>query len=109
MNQILPAYLEWADEEIRITGHRISLFQVIDSILDGVPLDRMIEMLPSVSPDRLREVVGYCNANADWARSYHAERLARYSGMAAGYATEGPSLTELRQRQAGSLRTKEAT
>jgi hypothetical protein len=104
MNPTLPDCLEWADGEIRVTGHRISLFHVIDSILDGVSLDSMTAMFPSVSPDRLCDVVGYCKENADWARRYNAERLARFSAMAADYATEGPSLAELRQRQSGALR-----
>jgi uncharacterized protein (DUF433 family) len=109
MNPILPEFLEQADGEIRITGHRISLFRIIDTLFDGVSFDRLREMFPSVAPDRLREVVDYCNQNLEWSRNYHAERLANDARTTSGKIAEGPSLAELRERPSGSTSSPQAT
>ena len=99
MNALLPECLERADGGIRITGHRVSLFRILDAIFDGVSIERMREMFPTIPPRKLSDVVTFCNQQIEEMRSYHAEQKARFAALEAGRVTEGPSIEELHRRR----------
>ena len=100
-NQLeLPPSLERVGGGIRVAGHRVSLFHVLDALLDGTSIDRMREMFPTIPPWKLEEVVSFCMQHLDLMRRYHAEQRETFAAWAGGRVGEAPPLAELRRRLA---------
>ena len=78
----LPPSLERVGGGIRVAGHRVSLFHVVDAVLAGTPIERMGEMFPTVPPSKLEEVVSFCERHNDLMRGYHAEQRAAFAALA---------------------------
>ena len=95
MNSVLPECLEQVDGGIRITGHRVSLFRILDAIFDGVSIERMSEMFPTIPPCQLSDVVTFCNQQIEVMRSYHVEQRASFAALTADRVTEGPSFRRI--------------
>jgi uncharacterized protein (DUF433 family) len=96
----LPPSLERIGPTIRVAGHRISLFQVLDAIFDGTSTERMREMFPTIPPWKLDEVFAFCEQNIDLMRRYHGEQQAAFAAAEAERSGQAPTLTELRRRKA---------
>ena len=58
-----PPSLERIGRSIRVAGHRISLFHVLDAIFDGTSAARMREMFPTIPAWKLDEVCSFCEQN----------------------------------------------
>lgn len=99
----LPSSLERVGATIRVTGHRVSLFRILDAYLDGVSVDRIGEMFPTIPTRKLEEVMAFCGRHADLLRRYHAERQAAFAAEMGGRPSEAPSAAELRRRRAESV------
>jgi hypothetical protein len=96
----LPRSLERIGRSVRVTGHRISLVQVLDAIFDGTSTERMREMFPTMPAWKLDEVVAFCEQNIDLLRRYHGEQRAALAAADAGQCGTAPTLAELRRRKA---------
>jgi hypothetical protein len=96
----LPPSLERIGQSIRVAGHRVSLFHVLDAIFDGTSTERMREMFPTIPAWKLEEVVAFCERNMDLLRRYHREQHAAAAAAAAGRSGAAPTLAELRRRRA---------
>ena len=55
----LPSYLQHADGEIRLTGHRIGLFHVVDRYQDGYSPEMIGEELATLSLALIRRVIAF--------------------------------------------------
>ena len=105
-----PPSLERIGYSIRVAGHRISLFQVLDAIFDGTPTERMREMFPTIPAGTLDEVCSFCEQNIDIMRRYHAEQQAAIAAAEAGRSGAAPTLAELPgARRNGKAREREMT
>jgi uncharacterized protein (DUF433 family) len=97
----LPEPLErLPDGEIRIRGHRVSLFDVADALIAGEPLARIRSCYPTIPARALRQVEAFCNEHADQVRIYHAEKRAAAEALRSSRPHDGPTLAELRGRVA---------
>jgi hypothetical protein len=96
---VLPPFLERTVGTIRVSGHRVSLYHVLDAIFDRVSIDRMREMFPTIPPRKLWEVVAFCNSNIESMRRYHSEQMSAFLATTSGRIKEGPSFAELRRRR----------
>lgn len=63
LNVPLPHFLEEVDEEYRLTGHRISLFDVITASRNGVAPYAMVFHFGSLSLYEVRQVFEFYEAN----------------------------------------------
>lgn len=95
----LPACLERVNGGVRVSGHRVALFQVLDALYDGNTMDRIEEMFPTISPSKLGEVVGFCERHVESMRGYHAEQRAAFAALAGSRSGNAPTLAELRRRR----------
>jgi len=95
----LPRSLERIGRSVRVTGHRISLVQVLDAIFDKTSSERMREMFPTIPAWKLDEVVAFCEQNIDLLRRYRGEQRAALAAAEAGQCGTAPSLAELRRRR----------
>ena len=70
----LPEFLvDHSDGEIRLTGHRISLYDVIAFHQDGHTPEMLHEQFPSVPLPLIRQVLQFYGANKDDVDAYVAE------------------------------------
>ncbi len=95
----LPPSLERVERGIRVTGHRVSLFQVLDAMLDGASLERLREKFPTVPPWKLEEVLSFCKRHMDLMRRYHAEQRETFEAGVGQRVSEAPSLEHWRRRR----------
>jgi hypothetical protein len=95
----LPASLERIGRGIRVAGHRVSLFQIVDELLDGTPPERLREMFPTVPEGKLDEVISFCKRHDDVMRKYHEDYQSAFAAGAGSRMGEAPSLAELRRRK----------
>jgi hypothetical protein len=96
----LPPCLERIGRSIRVAGHRISLFHVLDAIFDQTSTERMREMFPTIPAWKLDEVLAFCEQNIDLMRRYHGEQQLAFAAAEAGRSGAAPTLAELRRRKA---------
>jgi hypothetical protein len=96
----LPPSLERIGRAIRVAGHRVSLVQVLDAVLDGTSTERMREMFPTIPAWKLDEVLTFCAENLGLLRRYHQEQRAAFAAAEAGRSGAAPTLAELRRRKA---------
>ena len=96
----LPHSLERIGRSIRVVGHRISLVQVLDAIIEGTSTERMREMFPTVPAWKVDEVFAFCEQNIDLMRRYHGEQRAALAAAEVDRSGAAPTLAELRRRKA---------
>jgi len=96
----LPEFLtEVPFGDVRLTGHRISLYLVAKMHLDGKSVDEIVEEYPTLAPEHVRKVNGFIDANRSAVVEYVAEWEREADRIAAEYS--GKDLREkLRKRWA---------
>lgn len=55
----LPEFLEQQDGEIRLTGHRISLFHLLGSYNEGYSAEMLREQFPTLAMAQIHKVLGF--------------------------------------------------
>jgi uncharacterized protein (DUF433 family) len=96
----LPDFLtEWPGGEIVLVGHRIGLYAVIRRHKEGYSLEMLREHFPDLTPDQIRQVLTFYEANRAEVDSYVAACRAEIDRQAA-LPSQGPSYEELRRRLA---------
>jgi uncharacterized protein (DUF433 family) len=69
----LPDFLtETEPGEIRLTGHRIGLFHVVEDFNRGYSVERLHEEFPSLPPDLIRKVLEFYEQNRAEVDAYMA-------------------------------------
>jgi uncharacterized protein (DUF433 family) len=97
----LPDFLERdGDGSIRVTGHRVSLPLIMDAIESKKDLNEIAEMYPTISPQKLRQVVTYCEDHADDWKQYTEQEKAIAEELETEFGQRGPSRSELLERLA---------
>jgi uncharacterized protein (DUF433 family) len=67
----LPDCLHWSpDGEIRVVGHRIGLYSVIDRHQSGHSIEEILEEFPTLSLDQIRSIIGFYQANQQEVGTY---------------------------------------
>jgi uncharacterized protein (DUF433 family) len=94
----LPDFLvEWPYGEIMLKGHRISLYHVIDKRQSGMTAEQILEEYPSLSLEKINNVLRYYHENRaevdEYVANYRTE-LVRQEAM----HPSSPLLEELRRR-----------
>jgi uncharacterized protein (DUF433 family) len=60
----LPECLHWhPDGEIRVAGHRIGLYSVIDRHQSGHSIEEILEEFPTLSLAEIRNIIAFYQAN----------------------------------------------
>jgi uncharacterized protein (DUF433 family) len=94
----LPEFLvDHPDGEIRLTGHRISLYDVISFHQDGYTAEMLREQFPSLPLPLIRQVLNYYRENVDVVDTYVAECETELKRLRAS-GPKGPTLEQLRNR-----------
>jgi uncharacterized protein (DUF433 family) len=70
----LPPFLNDIDGDIRLTGHRISLFLIVDYHRRGSSPRQIQRRLPTLSLHKIRRTLEFCRANQADVAAYVAER-----------------------------------
>ena len=93
----LPSCLHWSpDGEIRVVGHRIGLYSVINRHQSGSSPDEILVELPTLSLDEIREIIGFYHKNPEEVGAYVDEYRAELRRQEAAYV---PSPAVLRMRR----------
>jgi len=93
----LPPCLHWhTDGEIRVVGHRIGLYTVINLHQSGRSPDEIREVLPTLSPCEIRETIGFYHENPAEVGAYVDEYRAELCRQETAYV---PSPAVLRMRR----------
>src|SRR4051794_10852883 len=69
----LPDELERTDDTIRVAGHRVSLYLILDAYLGGKSIDEIREMYPTIPPNKLWNIIQYIIHHMEIMRNYHAD------------------------------------
>jgi len=101
----LPEFLvDHPDGEIRLTGHRISLYQVISFHQDGNTAEMLHEEFPSVPLPLIFQVLDFYRENQTEVDAYVAEQRARLEDLEASIPPS-PALLRLRRQLEEMRRT----
>jgi uncharacterized protein (DUF433 family) len=93
----LPKFLiDHSDGEIRLTGHRISLYDVVSLYQEGYAPEMLHEEFPSVPLPLIRQVLDFYRENKDDVDVYVAEKRFALERLEASIP---PSSTLLRLRR----------
>lgn len=70
----LPDFLDDRDGEIRVTGHRISLWQLLWYYHDGYSAEMLREQFPTLSMAEIHKVLGFywenrAELDAEWSKA----------------------------------------
>ena len=93
----LPDFLNDADGEIRLTGHRISLMHVVDRYNEGYSVEGIACEYPTLRLSHIHKVIAFYLENRAEVDSYVAgwhEEIERQRAS----SPHAPSLSELRRR-----------
>jgi uncharacterized protein (DUF433 family) len=55
----LPDFLEDADDEIRVVGHRVNLYHVLTKFNEGLSPEEIVLQLPTLKTSTVYKIVGY--------------------------------------------------
>ena len=95
----LPKCLErLEDGSIRLAGHRVSLFYVVDALYNGHSEHEIQSMYPTISKRKLLAVRDFCIRHPEMVRAYHEEQLRAAERMRLSMKSEGSSREELLRR-----------
>jgi len=93
----LPDCLHWSpDGEIRVVGHRIGLYSVINRHQSGRSPEEIPQELPTLTLDEIRRIVGFYHENRKEVGDYVDEYRAELRRQEAAYV---PSPAVLRMRR----------
>jgi uncharacterized protein (DUF433 family) len=63
------------DGSIRVAGHRVSLFHVLEAVYKGRSEHEVLLLYPTITRRKLRAVREFCTSHPEMVRGYHAEQL----------------------------------
>jgi uncharacterized protein (DUF433 family) len=95
----LPDFLNKADDEIRLTGHRIRLIEVAQRYEEGFSVEGIVEFYPTLNLALIHKVVGFFLDHRPEVVAMIKENEAEMDRLRADAAPR-PSLLELRTRLA---------
>ncbi len=93
----LPDFLEESDDEIRVPGHRITLYHVLTKFNEGMSPEEIVLQLPTLKTSTVYKIVGFYLDNQPEIDAYLTEYRNALDAQAAG-AKPGPSKAELLRR-----------
>jgi uncharacterized protein (DUF433 family) len=100
----LPDFLiDHPDGEIRLTGHRISLFDVVFFFKKAFSPERIHRQFPTLSVELIRKVIAFYQENQAEVDTHVAEVQAEIDRLRAE-DRKGPTLLELRLRMEAKKR-----
>jgi uncharacterized protein (DUF433 family) len=92
----LPEFLvDHPDGEIRLTGHRISLYDVVSAVQDGETTEEIHTRFPSVPRRTIEDVIAFHRQNRDEVDAYVAAYRADLDRLLASLPQAGPRLAGL--------------
>jgi len=95
----LPDCLErLSDGSIRVAGHRVSLFHVLDAIYNGHSEREIQSLFPTITRRKLLAVRDFCIRHPEMVRGYHEEQLRAAERLRLSTRNEGPRREELLRR-----------
>ncbi len=95
----LPDFLiDSPDGEIRLTGHRISLYHVVDRYQEGYSAEMLAEHYPTLSLALIHKVIAFYLENQAEVDAYVAAYRSELERQEAETPRRGPTLEEMRQR-----------
>jgi uncharacterized protein (DUF433 family) len=96
----LPDCLErWEDGSIRVAGHRVMLYHVLEFMFDGRPFCELESRFPTIAGETLRSVWDFCQEHPDLVRSYFREVRSAAVEIHPSVQYTGPSREELIERK----------
>ena len=90
--------IDHPDGEIRLTGHRISLYHVVDHYNQGYSPEMLAHQFPTLSLDLIHKLIGFYLENQAEVDAYVADYRAELERLEATTPRLGPSREELRRR-----------
>ncbi len=95
----LPEFLvDHPDGEIRLTGHRISLYNVVASYKEGTTPEALHGQFPTLKSSLINDVIAFYRDNRAAVDAYVADYEADLHRQRAAASPVVPSLAELRRR-----------
>jgi uncharacterized protein (DUF433 family) len=95
----LPDCLErLKDGSIRVAGHRVSLFHILDAIYNGHSEHQIQSLFPTITRRKLRAVRDFCIRHPEMVRDYHEEQVRAAERLRLSTRNEGPPREELLRR-----------
>src|SRR5262245_34475575 len=95
----LPDFLiDHPDGEIRLTGHRISLYHVVDRYQEGYSAEMLAEEYPTLSLALIHKVIAFYLENQAEVDAYMAGQRALLRRQEEETPLRGPTLEEMRAR-----------
>lgn len=103
----LPEYLEYVDGEIRLTGHRIGLFQVVERYQAGYSPEMIGEEFPTLSLALIHRVIAFYLDNQSEVDAYVSDYRKTLDSREAAHPSSAAAV-EIRKRLAArdALRTR---
>jgi uncharacterized protein (DUF433 family) len=103
----LPDFLYCPDPgEIRITGHRIGLFHVMERYREGMSIKEIHDEYPTLPVDLVQRVIDHYLANKAEVDQYVDDYRAELNRQEAATPQTGPSFAELQRRMAERERAR---
>ncbi len=99
-----PGFIEkTSDGAIRVAGHRVSLYLILDAIFLGTPIHEIRSMYPTIAAQQLWDVIVFCNQHLETMRKYHRLMKAQEEAQIQSHRSTIPPLEELRASRARRL------
>ena len=86
--------------EIRVTGHRIDLYLLVQRHKEGCTAEMLHDEYPTLPLELIQDVIAFCVNNQVYVDEYLAEVQARIKATRAEYQP-GPGILRLRKRAEG--------
>ena len=99
----LPGYLQHSDGEIRLTGHRIGLFHVVDCYQEGYSSEMIGEEFPSLSLALIDRVIAFYLENKHEVDARVADYRAELDRQETAHPSSATAI-EIRNRLQARLR-----
>ncbi len=104
----LPPCLHWyPDGEIRVVGHRIGLYSVMRRHKAGCTAEEILEELPTLSPDEIREIIAFSREHQQLIDAYVEEYRADLQRQEAAYEPT-PAVLRIQQMMEEKARAAKA-
>jgi uncharacterized protein (DUF433 family) len=99
----LPDCLErCADGSIRVRGHRVSLYLILDALFSGKTISEIESLYPTIPAPELHQVLLFCDMHTGIMYLYYKEQRSAAAAVLAR-PNPGPTLEELRRRKARKI------
>lgn len=92
-----------SDGAIRVAGHRVSLYLILDAIFLGAPIREIRSMYPTIAAQQLWDVIVFCNQHVQTMRRYHKLMKTQEEAQIQSHRSTIPPLEELRASRARRL------